>query len=211
MAFMLSDMETFSENAGAICDRALEEYHILDSISNDISNPFPEGCFDYLWYQKSWIDIVQWHLEDEIRRTDIDPAYALQLKRRIDVLNQERTNKVEAIEDCFLKMFADVRPKDDARRNTESPGWALDRLSILHIKIYHMKAEVHRPDASLSHSEKCSGKLNVLNEQKRDLNKSINELLREIREGKACMKVYRQLKMYNDHTLNPVLYRSSKS
>jgi uncharacterized protein DUF4254 len=203
-------MGTFSRNAGLICDRALDEYHIIDSFDHPVSNPFSEGCFKYMWYQKSWIDIVQWHLEDEIRRTDIDPVYALQIKRRIDLLNQERTNKVEAIEDCFLKMFAGIKPEDGARKNTESPGWALDRLSILHIKIYHMKMEVLRPDASIAHSEKCGRKLAVLNEQKIDLDESINDLLREISEGRTCMRAYRQLKMYNDHNLNPVLYRASK-
>ena len=156
---------------------------------------------------KNWIDVVQWHLEDIIRNPDIDPREALAIKRRIDKSNQERTDLVEMIDDYFLKKYAGVEVKSDATINTESPAWAIDRLSILAVKIYHMQQEVERKDASPEHVEKCRAKLRVLLEQRSDLSAAIDQLLDEIAAGRKYMKVYKQMKMYNDPALNPVLYK----
>lgn len=201
-------LQHFSEAANRIFFSAVADYHIYDCIDAAAGNPYASGTIEHLFYAKGWIDAVQWHVEDEIRNPGIDSAKALQMKRRIDALNQDRTNKVEQIDDFFLREFSHVVPKAGARVNTESPAWALDRLSILALKIYHMNVEVNRTDASREHIKHCSNKHNVLLEQQKDLLLSINELLQDISSGIKCMKVYRQMKMYNDENLNPVLYNS---
>ena len=172
-----------------------------------MENPYAEGSIEYYLCLKNWIDVVQWHLEDIIRNPDIDPKEALAIKRRIDKSNQERTDLVEMIDDYFLKKYAGVEVKSDATINTESPAWAIDRLSILAVKIYHMQQEVERKDASPEHVEKCRAKLRVLLEQRADLSAAIDQLLDEIEAGRKYMKVYKQMKMYNDPALNPVLYK----
>lgn len=172
-----------------------------------MENPYAEGSIEYYLCLKNWIDVVQWHLEDIIRNPDIDPREALAIKRRIDKSNQERTDLVEMIDDYFLKKYAGVEVKSDATINTESPAWAIDRLSILAVKIYHMQQEVERKDASPEHVEKCRAKLRVLLEQRTDLSAAIDQLLDEIASGRKYMKVYKQMKMYNDPALNPVLYK----
>lgn len=154
---------------------------------------------------------MQWHLEDIIRDPQIDPVAALALKRRIDRSNQDRTDMVEEIDTYFREKFADVKPDADATINTESPAWALDRLSILALKIYHMEREVERTDASPEHIARCRARLDVLLEQQRDLTSAIDRLLADIAAGKKYMKVYRQMKMYNDPATNPVLYGNKKS
>jgi hypothetical protein len=161
-------------------------------------------------YAKNWVDTVQWHLEDIIRNPQIDPVEALALKRRIDSSNQVRTDMVEYIDSYFLQQYAGVEPKANARINTESPAWAIDRLSILALKIYHMNAEVNRISASAEHIIACTDKLAVLLEQRKDLSKAIDELLGDIEAGDKYMKVYKQMKMYNDPRLNPVLYQQKK-
>ncbi|HZJ79895.1 MAG TPA: DUF4254 domain-containing protein, partial [Dysgonamonadaceae bacterium] len=171
-----------------------------------INNPFEEGTIDSFLYQKNWIDVVQWHLEDIIRDPNIDPVEALKIKRTIDKSNQVRTDLVEQIDSYFLYLYKDVEPKASATINTESPAWALDRLSILVVKIYHMNEEATRKDADKEHIESCQLKLNVLLEQNKDLSIAIDELLEEIEQGNKFMKVYKQMKMYNDPALNPVLY-----
>lgn len=184
----------------------VEDYHITDNIDSPEKNPFSAGSLENLLYSKNWIDTVQWHLEDIIREPSINPGLALQIKRRIDKSNQDRTDLVEKIDDYFLHKYSNVSPQPGAGINTESPSWAIDRLSILALKIYHMQQEVNRQDAAEQHRNLCAAKLSVLLEQQKDLSSAIDDLLNEIENGKKIMKVYRQMKMYNDPSLNPVLY-----
>ena len=197
---------TFTENANKIFNQAIADYHIKDNIDTPINNPFAEGTIENRLYLKCWIDTVQWHFEDIIRDPQIDPAEALVLKRRIDKSNQDRTDLVEQIDSYFREIYKDVKVQSDARINTESPAWAVDRLSILALKIYHMKEQVERPEASAEHKAKCQAKLDVLLEQQVDLSTAIDQLLEDIEAGRKYMKVYRQMKMYNAPSTNPVLY-----
>ena len=199
-----------TERANQIFRESIEDYHKTDNVDADIRNPYKEGTFEHLLYMKNWIDTVQWHLEDIIRDPNIDPVEALQLKRRIDRSNQVRTDLVEYIDSYLLDKYKDIKPQPDARINTETPAWAIDRLSILALKIYHMQVEASRTDASEEHVRKCSGKLAVLKQQRVDLTSAICELLEDIASGSKYMKVYKQMKMYNDPSLNPVLYSSGK-
>lgn len=196
----------FTEKANKIFNQAINDYHVKDNIDTPINNPFEEGSIENRLYLKCWIDTVQWHFEDIIRDPQIDPAEALLLKRRIDKSNQDRTDLVEQIDSYFREIYKDVKVQDDARINTESPAWAVDRLSILALKIYHMKEQVERPEASDEHKAKCQAKLDVLLEQQVDLSTAIDQLLEDIETGRKYMKVYRQMKMYNDPSTNPVLY-----
>ena len=196
----------FTENANRIFNRAIADYHLHDDVDHPISNPYEPATLDHLLYHKNWIDTVQWHLEDIIRNPDIDPVEALALKRRIDRSNQERTDMVEYIDSYFLDKYRDVEPQADARLNTETPAWAIDRLSILALKIYHMKEQTERTDAEPQHLDKCKAKLDVLLQQQVDLSTAIDQLLDDIAAGRKYMKVYRQMKMYNDPATNPVLY-----
>ncbi|MDO4818857.1 MAG: DUF4254 domain-containing protein [Prevotella sp.] len=197
-----------------ICDlvfnKAINDYHLKDDVDFPINNPYETGSIENRLYLKCWIDTVQWHLEDIIRNPKIDPMEALQLKRRIDSSNQDRTDLVEQIDSYFLREYSGVKPLEDATINTESPAWATDRLSILYLKIYHMREQVERNDADEKHIEKCRMKLDVLLEQKNDLSTAIDQLLDDISSGKKYMKVYRQMKMYNDPSTNPVLYNMDK-
>lgn len=197
---------TFSSLCNDLFWRATNDYHITDSVDATMNNPFEVKTIEYYLYLKNWIDAVQWHFEDIIRDPNIDPAEALILKRRIDKSNQDRTDLVELIDSYFLDRYKDVKVKENATINTESPAWAVDRLSILALKIYHMQKEVERTDTTKEHKEQCEKKLNVLLEQKKDLSSAIDQLLADIEEGRKYMKVYKQMKMYNDPNLNPVLY-----
>ncbi len=197
---------SFSEHCNKIFCQAIRDYHLTDNVDVPMNNPYERGTIDYSLYMKCWIDTVQWHLEDIIRDPHINPDEALSLKRRIDRSNQDRTDLVEDIDSYFRQQYCDVRPLDDARLNTESPAWAVDRLSILALKIYHMTEQTEREDASKEHKEKCAAKLAVLNEQQVDLGTAIDQLLEDIGTGRKYMKVYRQMKMYNDPSTNPVLY-----
>lgn len=196
----------FVEQANAIFARAVKDYHRTDDVDAPIQNPFAEGTIEYDLYLKNWIDTVQWHLEDIIRDPHIEPVAAVALKRRIDKSNQDRTDLVERIDSYFWELFHDVKPQPNARINTESPAWAIDRLSILHVKIWHMREQVERSDVSKEQHDKCAAKLAVLNEQLGDMTTSIGQLLEDYAAGTRIMKVYRQMKMYNDPNLNPVLY-----
>lgn len=198
----------FAQNAYSVFERATLDYHKNDHVDTPIDNPYDPALIDYTLYAKNWIDAVQWHLEDIIRDPNIDPVEALAIKRRIDHSNQERTDTVEAIDTYFREQYANVKSQPGAQINTESPAWAIDRLSILALKIYHMQAEAKRTDASPEHIAKCRAKLDVLLEQRADLIAAIDQLLADIAEGKKYMKVYRQMKMYNDPDTNPVLYGS---
>lgn len=202
---------SFTEQCNEIFNKAIEDYHLKDNIDTPISNPYEKDSIEYRLYLKCWIDTVQWHLEDIIRDPHIDPLKALQLKRRIDRSNQDRTDLVEQIDSWFRQYFSDVTPLPDARLNTESPAWAVDRLSILALKIYHMREQAERQDASAEHRQRCHDKLEVLLEQQKDLSLAIDQLLEDIKEGKKYMKVYRQMKMYNDPSTNPVLYKNNNN
>lgn len=197
---------TFTELCNPIFVKVIEDYHIADHVDAPINNPYPLKSIEYYLYLKNWIDTVQWHLEDIIRDPNIDPVEALAIKRRIDKSNQDRTDLVELIDSYFLDKYKAVKVAADAVINTESPAWAIDRLSILALKIYHMKAEVERTDTSAEHRAQCEAKLRVLLEQQVDLSTAIDQLLADIEAGKKYMKVYKQMKMYNDPALNPVLY-----
>lgn len=201
---------TFTEKANKIFNQAIRDYHLKDYVDTPINNPYERESIEHSLYLKCWIDTVQWHLEDIIRDPHIDPAEALGLKRRIDRSNQDRTDLVEEIDSYFRQLYSEVKPLPDARLNTESPAWAVDRLSILALKIYHMQEQVERQDASPEHIAKCQGKLEILLEQQKDLSLAIDQLLEDIEAGKKYMKVYRQMKMYNDPATNPVLYKSEK-
>lgn len=200
----------FTENANTIFRRAIDDYHRYDDVDRPLANPFGPGSLDALLYEKCWVDTVQWHLEDIIRDPQIDPAAALRLKRRIDASNQVRTDMVEYIDSWFLDKYREVKPAPDARLNTETPAWAIDRLSILSLKIYHMRAETERSDVDAEHRAKCQTKLDVLLTQQVDLSQAIEELIEDIEAGRKYMKVYKQMKMYNDPALNPVLYAAKK-
>lgn len=199
-----------STTANSIFQRAIEDYHVHDAIDHPISNPYPSDSLEHLLYLKCWIDTVQWHMEDVVRNPEIDPKEGLYWKRRIDKQNQVRTDTVEYIDSYYLQKFADVKPLADAKINTESPAWAIDRLSILALKIYHMRLETLRTDVDQAHIDVCREKLDVLLEQQKDLSQSIDELLEDIAAGRKYMKVYKQMKMYNDPNLNPVLYGAKK-
>ncbi|BEH00119.1 DUF4254 domain-containing protein [Bacteroides sedimenti] len=197
---------TFSNLCNEIFFQSTENYHVTDSVDAPMKNPYEIKTIEYYLYLKNWIDAVQWHFEDIIRDPQIDPVEALSLKRRIDKSNQDRTDLVELIDSYFLDQYKDVKPLPEAVINTESPAWAIDRLSILALKIYHMKQEVDRTDSTPEHHEQCQTKLNILLEQKKDLSSAIDQLIEDIKAGRKYMKVYKQMKMYNDPALNPVLY-----
>ena len=201
---------SFTEHCNLIFNQAIDDYHVKNNVDTPINNPYETNSIDNRLYLKCWIDTVQWHFEDIIRDPQIDPVEALALKRRIDRSNQDRTDLVEQIDSYFREKYSDVKILPDARINTESPAWAVDRLSILALKIYHMKEQTLRTDASAEHIEKCVAKLNVLLEQQKDLSTAIDQLIEDIEAGRKYMKVYRQMKMYNDPSTNPILYGNNK-
>jgi hypothetical protein len=194
----------------AIFKKTILDYHTTDQVDAELKNPHPQNSIEHTLYHKAWIDTVQWHLEDIIRDPQINPVEALKIKRRIDASNQERTDMVEKLDDIILAEFANTPPLADAKLNTESVGWAVDRLSILCLKLYHMQEQTERTDASEEHKNKCVFKLRVLQEQELDLTLALNQLVEDIAEGKRKVKVYRQMKMYNDESLNPILYTQQK-
>jgi hypothetical protein len=200
----------FSQIAFSVFEQSIVDYHIHNDVNQSVNNPFPKDKIEHLLYAKNWVDTVQWHYEDIIRDPQIDPVAALTLKRKIDASNQVRTDMVEYIDSYFLQKYSDVKVKADAKINTESPAWAFDRLSILALKIYHMNEEATRAEASAEHRAKCKEKLNVLLDQKSDMFSSIDQLLIDFENGDKFMKVYKQMKMYNDEELNPVLYQNKK-
>ena len=197
----------FSDKANKIFAEVINKYHEVNTVDQPFSNPYDKDSqlLEHLLYRKCWIDTVQWHYEDIIRDPNIDPVAALKLKRQIDASNQDRTDMVEYIDSYFLEKYKNVKVNDDATINTESPAWGVDRLSILALKVYHMNEEAEREDASQEHQMACKAKLNVLLEQRVDLSTAINQLLDDIAQGRKYMKVYKQMKMYNDDELNPVL------
>ncbi|MCI6170265.1 MAG: DUF4254 domain-containing protein [Muribaculaceae bacterium] len=197
---------TLVDTCNKIFNDTVARYHVTDDVDAPLHNPYEQGTIEHDLCAKAWIDAVQWHLEDIIRDPDIDPVAALALKRRIDKSNQDRTDLVEKIDTYLRTRYADVEPLPQATINTESPAWAIDRLSILALKIYHMQEQATRPDATPDHRARCKAKLDVLLEQRADLSTAITQLLDDIAAGRKYMKVYRQMKMYNDPATNPVLY-----
>jgi hypothetical protein len=200
----------FSKFAYSIFEQSIQDYYVHDNVNQPINNPYPSDKIEHLLYFKNWVDTVQWHYEDIIRDPNIDPVAALTLKRKIDASNQERTDMVEYIDSYFLQKYAHVTVNESAKINSESPAWTIDRLSILALKIYHMNEEATRAAASPEHRAKCQEKLNVLLEQRSDLSTAIDDLFTDIENGDKFMKVYKQMKMYNDDDLNPVLYQNKK-
>ena len=198
---------SFSINAIKIFKQSIDKYHLINSIDQPFKNPYPVNSINYLLYKKNWIDTVQWHYEDLIRDPKINPVKGMDLKRKIDASNQDRTNTVEYIDNYFFDLYKDVTIKDAATVNSESPAWAIDRLSILELKIYHMDEEVKRFDATELHKKNCNTKLQILIDQRTDLSKAIDQLLEDIELGNKYMKVYKQMKMYNDEDTNPILYK----
>ncbi|OWK70971.1 DUF4254 domain-containing protein [Pedobacter sp. AJM] len=198
-----------SEIANRIFNQVITDYHQFDDIDYPVENPYDAESLEHLLYVKNWIDTAQWHMEDVVRNPNINPAEGLSWKRRIDAQNQVRTDMVEFIDGYFLNLYRGITALPDAKINTESPAWAIDRLSILALKIYHMQEEAERETASAKHREQCQAKLNILLSQREDLSTSIDQLLADIEAGKKYMKVYKQMKMYNDPSLNPVLYNKA--
>ncbi len=199
-----------SKHFNEIFEKSISDYHIKNDLNQEIINPYENDTLDFLLYKKNWIDTVQWHLEDIIREPNINAEKALEIKRKIDISNQNRTDLVEIIDDWFFNEFENAKPKKNAFIATETPAWAIDRLSILNLKIYHMKEEAERQDAEEEHLKKCSFKLKILLQQRRDLSLAINRLFDNIKNGYAIIKTYKQMKMYNDPNLNPVLRASLK-
>ncbi len=197
---------TFAQDCNEIFDNVVKLYHVTDDVDAVFNNPFDAGTIENSLARKNWIDTVQWHLEDIIRDENIDPVKALALKRRIDRSNQDRTDLVEEVDSYFRQRYAGVAVLPDATINTESPAWAIDRLSILALKIWHMREQTERSDVDAGHINKCRAKLDVLLEQREDLTTAIDQLLDDIAAGRKFMKVYRQMKMYNDPDTNPILY-----
>lgn len=188
----------------------IDQYHINNDVDSSYVNPYNLDTLEYLLFEKCWIDTVQWHLEDLIRNPNIDSNKGLELKHRIDKSNQNRTDIVEKVDDYYFSIFKNTSEKD-SKINTESPGWVVDRLSILNLKIYHMNEQVDRKNVTAEHILNCEKKMVVLQNQRIDLSNSFDELLEEYKEGIKKMKVYRQMKMYNDSNLNPELYRKNNN
>ena len=199
-----------ADHAYQIFRRSIAEYHKADHVDAPMRNPFADGTPDALLYRKNWIDTVQWHLEDIIR-TDLPPESFVAVKRRIDASNQDRTDTVERLDDVFLDALRNVTPRPDARLNSETPAWLLDRMSILELKIWHMREQAERPDTDEAHRHACRTKLAILEEQESDMGECFDALVREMQAGTCRMKVYRQMKMYNDATLNPMLYAKKEN
>jgi hypothetical protein len=202
---------SFSNFAWEIFNQSITDYHLTDNVDTPVNNSFQNGSLEWLLYAKNWIDTVQWHLEDIIRDENIEPTEALKIKRRIDTSNQQRTDLVEFIDSWFLQKYNTITPNSGAKINSETPAWAVDRLSILALKIYHMSLEANRKSASEEHRKNCTAKLNILLEQKKDLSEAIDQLLFDIENGNTKMKIYKQMKMYNDESLNPILYQNVKN
>ena len=206
----MDTIKDFSRQAIAIFEKAIEDYHVRDNVDAEINNPYTFKSLQYYLYLKCWIDTVQWHMEDMMRDPDIDPVIALTVKRKIDRNNQDRTDLVELIDSYLLDRFYNVKVLPDSTMNTESPAWAIDRLSILQLKIYHMREETERPGIDDHQRMSTNAKLSVLMQQNNDLIAAIDTLLEDIEAGRKYMKVYKQMKMYNDPNLNPILYKGKK-
>ncbi|MFS0489695.1 DUF4254 domain-containing protein [Leadbetterella byssophila] len=183
---------------------SIEDYHITDHV--DAPKPEKYEGFEGLLYLKNWIDTVQWHLEDLIRDPEIDPSQLVGLKRRIDTSNQHRTDTVEQMDEYLYKTLDGVQIQEGARLNSETPAWLLDRMSILQLKIYHFEDQLKRTDVDAAHLESVKQKLYILKVQEQDLEIAYDELMEDLQAGRKYMKLYKQMKMYNDPSLNPIFY-----
>lgn len=201
---------SYTDKANEIFDRAVREYHLSDCIDTPCPNPYTAGSHEHTLYAKCWVDAAQWHMEDEIRVPSLPAEQGMVLKHRIDASNQLRTDMVEEIDSMLRDKYSEVKPLPSASINTESPAWAIDRLSILALKLWHMREQAERSDASDTHRATAAGKLAVLEEQRRDLSAAIDTLLDDIAAGRKYMKVYRQMKLYNDPETNPAISRAKK-
>lgn len=196
--------------ANTIFKLSIVDYHKNDNVDQPKENPFEQETLEGLLYSKNWIDTVQWHLEDIIRSPTISPNELVAVKRRIDSSNQDRTDMVEQIDAMLYEHFKNVNKVENARLNSETPAWLLDRMSILQLKLYHFNEQLNRADASDEHLDSVASKLKVLQEQEADLAQCFDELLDDLNTGLKYMKRYQQMKMYNDPSLNPVLYGEKK-
>lgn len=204
------DIKNFSSSALKIFKKTIDDYHVIDDVNQTEKNPFEKDQIQHLLYSKCWIDTIQWHLEDIVRIPDISPTKGMKIKRLIDQSNQKRTDTVETLDYFLYKAFQDIKPKKNAYLNTETPAWAIDRFSILVLRIYHMKDQCNRQDVSEKHLDRCNHKLNVLLAQQNQLMSAIDQLLEFIYRGNIIFKPFMQMKMYNDENLNPALYSKNK-
>ena len=187
---------SFSESCYRIFEQATEAYHTTDNINATVHNPYPVNSFEFYLYLKHWVDAVQWHLLNIIHQPDQEAGKVLEVVSRIEKMNQERVDLVELIDSLLQDRYKGVKPLPQATLNTESPAWAIDRLSILELKIYHTRKETERTDASDVSLARFRKKLEILEEQRKDLSTAIDQLLLDIRQGKKHLKVYKQMKLY---------------
>jgi hypothetical protein len=177
--------------------------------TQEITNPY-SGFLQLVCRQHTY-NYLLWHEEDIARSPNVGDERIATVKRAIDGYNQKRNDGIEQLDAAILQMLAEkkIEPVPDARQNTETPGSAIDRLSILALRRYHMQEQADRGDAAEEHRDKARGRLKVLAEQHADLSRSLRELLEDIFAGRKRLKVYFQFKMYNDPTMNPYLYKQS--
>ena len=169
--------------------------------------------FPNLVSMQHYVNFELWHQEDMARDPDATDSKIAAVKRAIDVLNQRRNDMIEQMDQYLLDELQKkkINYTSETEMNSETPGSIIDRLSINALKIYHMDEEIQRLDVTDEHRKKCSGKLSVLQDQRNDLKKSLETLLADLSSGKKRLKVYQQMKMYNDENLNPVLYQKGKN
>lgn len=195
-----------AKNINEIFKLAITDYHLTDNVDAIMPQRFENEKFSSLLYLKNWIDTVQWHLEDIIRDPENDPKYLVEIKRRIDASNQHRTDTVEQIDEYLFEQLKGTKTDSTAKMNSETPAWLLDRMSILQLKIYHFEDQLKRNDLDDELRKSVSHKLAVLKIQEDDLETCFDELMEDLKSGKKYMKLYKQMKMYNDPNLNPVFY-----
>jgi hypothetical protein len=195
-----------AKEINAIFRESILDYHKTDQVDAEMPKKYQDSPFGNLLYLKNWIDTVQWHLEDIIRDPKNEPSFLVAIKRRIDTSNQHRTDTVEQIDELLSEKFKNVTFQENARMNSETPAWLLDRMSILQLKIYHFKEQLERNDADETHIISVKQKLMILEIQEQDLEKCYDELIEDLGAGQKYMKLYKQMKMYNDPNLNPVFY-----
>ena len=185
----------------------VEEWHKSECL------PENSDSFYQLIYEQHLTNFKLWHEEDKARDPDASDNLIATVKRSIDRLNQKRNDEIEKIDEGLLKKLeqGSVKILEDATLNSETPGSMIDRLSINALKIYHMDEETRREEALKEHRVNCNKKLMILREQRLDLGRCLLEFLEDLISGRKTLKVYRQMKMYNDSSLNPVLYQKQST